>query len=239
MMSDYPATPQSRPNPLLRKLTPRAASLLSPCLELTQLVAGDRLESPRRPIAHLFFPDTALVSFAALGFGERPIEVGTAGYGGVTGISLALGSPLSPPHLEAVVELAGSAWRLAAEDFRRLTNTNREIRSHFLHLAFEHLDRVMQGAAANANLDVERRLARWLLVASEAQGSDVIRTTHDRLAALLGVRRPSVTLALQSLQVGKFVQQKRGAIELTDKHRLSRLFEAKPAARHGAPAAAE
>ena len=77
-MSDQPATPQSRPNPLLRKLTPRAASLLSPCLEFTQLMSGDRLESPRRPIAHLFFPDTALVSFAALGFGERPIDVGAA-----------------------------------------------------------------------------------------------------------------------------------------------------------------
>jgi CRP-like cAMP-binding protein len=239
MMSDHPATPQSRPNPLLRKLTPRAASLLSACLEFTQLMAGDRLESPRRPIDHLFFPDTALVCFTALGFGERAIEVATVGYGGVTGISLALGSPLSPPHLEAVVELAGSAWRLAAEDYRRLAAASDEIQSHFLHLAYEHLDRVMQGAAANANLDVERRLARWLLLASDAQGSDVIRTTHDRLAALLCVRRPSVTLALQSLQVGKLVNQRRGAIELTDKHRLSRLIEARPAARHGATAAAE
>jgi hypothetical protein len=239
MMSDPSAAPQSRPNPLLRKLTPRAASLLSPCLEFTQLMAGDRLESPRRPIAHLFFPDTALVCFAALGFGERPIEVSTVGYGGVTGISLALGSPLSPPHLEAVVELAGGAWRLAAEDYRRLADANREIRSHFLHLAFEHLDHVLQGAAANANLDVERRLARWLLLASDAQGSDVIHTTHDRLAALLCVRRPSVTLALQSLQVGKLLLQRRGAIELTDKHRLSLLLEAKPAARPGTTAAAE
>jgi hypothetical protein len=238
MMSDHPATPQSRPNPLLRKLTPRAASLLSPCLEFTQLTAGDRLESPRRPIAHLFFPDTALVSFAALGFGE-PIEVAAVGYGGVTGISLALGSPLSPPHLEAMVELPGGAWRLAAEDYRRLADANHEIRSHFLHLAFEHADRVMEGAAANANLDVERRLARWLLLASEARDSDVIHTTHDRLAALLCVRRPSVTLALQSLQVGKLIQQRRGAIALTDKHRLSRLVEAKSAARHGATAAAE
>jgi hypothetical protein len=239
MMSDHPATPQSRPNPLLRKLTPRAASLLSPCLEFTQLMSGDRLESPRRPIAHLFFPDTALVSFAALGFGERPIEVAAVGYGGVTGISLALGSPLSPPHVAAVVELAGGAWRLAAEDYRRLADANPEIRSHFLHLAFEHLDRVMQGAAANANLDVERRLARWLLLASEARDSDVIHTTHDRLAVLLCVRRPSVTLALQSLQVSKLIQQRRGAIALTDKHRLSRLVEAKPAAGHGATAAAE
>ena len=76
-------------------------------------------------------------------------------------------------------------------------------------------------------------------LASEARDSDVIHTTHDRLAALLCVRRPSVTLALQSLQVGKLIQQRRGAIALTDKHRLSRLVEAKPAARHGATAAAE
>ena len=237
-MSDQPTMPPLRPNPLLRKLTPRTASLLSPCLEFIQLAVGDRLESPCRPIAHLFFPDTALVCFAALGFGERPIEVATVGYGGVSGISLALGSPLSPPHLEAVVELAGGGWRLTAEDYRRLADANDEIRSHFLHLAFEHVDRVMQGAAAIANLDVERRLARWLLMASEAQGSDVIRTTHDRLAALLCVRRPSVTLALQNLHVGKLIQPRRGAIELTDKHRLAQLLEAKPGARHGAVAAA-
>jgi hypothetical protein len=212
---------------------------LSPHLEFTQLLAGDRIESPRRPITYLFFPDTALVCFTALGVGERPIEVATVGYGGVTGISLALGSPLSPAHLEAAVELAGDAWRLAADDYYRLADANPEIRSHFLHLAFEHVERVMQGAAANANLDVERRLARWLLIASDAQGSDVIRITHDRLAALLGVRRPSVTLALQSLQVGKLIHQRRGAIALTDKHRLSRLVEAKPTTRHGATAAAE
>ena len=46
-MSDHPATPQSRPNPLLRKLTPRAASLLSPGLELTDKHRLSRLIETR------------------------------------------------------------------------------------------------------------------------------------------------------------------------------------------------
>jgi len=160
-------------------------------LEFIRLAKGEKLEIPRRPIAHLFFPDTALVAFTARGFGGRPIEVATVGYGGVTGISLALGSSLSPPHLEVVVELGGDAWRLAADEFLRLADGNREIRDHFLQLAFEHVDRVVQGAAANANLDVERRLARWLLIASDAQGTDAGEARRaGRPASTCRLRRP-------------------------------------------------
>ncbi len=50
-------------------------------------------------------------------------------------------------------------------------------------------------AACNRVHDIERRLARWLLMAQDRVDHGVVPITHGFLAALLGTDRPSVSVA--------------------------------------------
>jgi hypothetical protein len=75
----------------------------------------------------------------------------------------------------------------------------------------------MQAAACNAVHRVEQRLARWLLMAHDRVGERQFMLTQEFVAMMLGVTRPTVTLAAQSLQAAGAITYHRG--ELTINHR--------------------
>jgi CRP-like cAMP-binding protein len=54
---------------------------------------------------------------------------------------------------------------------------------------------IAQTAACNRLYTVEKRLARWLLLAQDRVDSETLKITHDFLATMLGTDQPSVTLA--------------------------------------------
>jgi hypothetical protein len=58
---------------------------------------------------------------------------------------------------------------------------------------------LMQSVACNALHSVEQRYARCVLEIRDRLGRDELPVTHDTLAELLGVRRPSVTVAANDL----------------------------------------
>ena len=55
-------------------------------------------------------------------------------------------------------------------------------------------------AIANARAHIDRRLARWILMAHDRTGNNTLPLTHEFLALMLGVRRPGVTEAMQNLK---------------------------------------
>jgi CRP-like cAMP-binding protein len=203
----------------LKTLDPEAEGLLRSCLVCVELDQGAILEKPGERIGHLFLLDTAVVSFVAIGAAGQRVEIGTVGYGGATGIALTFGSVYGP-NVEATVEVRGAAWRLSAEDFARITEERRDLRQAFLHLAFDYLRRVTDGALAMGCLSVQHRVARWLLTATEAQEDTLVGITHERLAELLCARRSSVTVALHKLEGIKVIRVGRSRIEV-DRERLS------------------
>src|SRR5437762_3221596 len=64
---------------------------------------------------------------------------------------------------------------------------------------------------------IEKRLARWLLTASDRTRSDVMPMTHDFLATMLGVRRTGVTDTASRLQRSGLIQYRRGQIHIIDR----------------------
>jgi CRP-like cAMP-binding protein len=58
----------------------------------------------------------------------------------------------------------------------------------------------MQSTACNAMHTVERRLARWLLMAQDRMGRADFPLTQKFIAMMLGASRPTVTVVAGALQ---------------------------------------
>ncbi len=72
---------------------------------------------------------------------------------------------------------------------------------------------------------LDKRLATFLLEESALEGQDVLRLTHDKIAAHLGTAREVVTRMLRYFQSEGMVSLARGAITLTDLPALRALSE--------------
>jgi hypothetical protein len=69
---------------------------------------------------------------------------------------------------------------------------------------------------------VKQQCARWLLTNQARLGSDYVPMTHDHLAELLGVFRPTVTFALRELRGMGLVEVRRGRIHILDRWGLEK-----------------
>jgi hypothetical protein len=72
-------------------------------------------------------------------------------------------------------------------------------------------------AGCNRVHPVEERLARWLLMTHDRVGADTFDLTHEFIAAMLGVRRPSVTVAAGILQQAGLIDYRRGHMRILDR----------------------
>ena len=82
------------------------------------------------------------------------------------------------------------------------------------------LSAVAQTAACNRLHNLEQRCARWLLAAHDRADDDRFPLTHEFLAMMLGVRRPGVTLAAQSLQSAGLITYYHGIMTVLDRRQL-------------------
>jgi CRP-like cAMP-binding protein len=85
------------------------------------------------------------------------------------------------------------------------------------------LTQAQQTALVNSHLTVERRLARWLLMMHDRISGDEFDLTHEFLAAMLGVRRPGVTVALHMLEGRHLIRSTRSHIGIRDRAGLEKL----------------
>ena len=77
-------------------------------------------------------------------------------------------------------------------------------------------------SACNMFHSVEQRCVRWLLTVSDLINNGDIPLTHELMATMLGVHRPTVTVVLRSLHRAGLVNEKRGLILIRDRRLLEK-----------------
>jgi hypothetical protein len=90
-----------------------------------------------------------------------------------------------------------------------------------LHFLRAILVQASQCGACNLCHPFMQRLARWLLMAQDRSSAE-LPITHDALARLLGVRRATVSEAIESLEPRGVLMQARGLIRIRDRDHLER-----------------
>jgi CRP-like cAMP-binding protein len=74
----------------------------------------------------------------------------------------------------------------------------------------------MQSAGCNAKHNIEQRLARWLLLCADRAHIDTFKISHEFLADMLGVRRPTVSTTARTLKQKGLIEYTRGEIRILD-----------------------
>ena len=205
-----------RRNLLLASLPAKDFALLAPQLKDIVLEQGAVLQEQGERID--YFPHDGIVSLLAVMRQGDAIETATIGYEGAVG-SLA-GFGMRRAHTRAVVQVRGSASRIAAPRFRKVAEQSEAVCRIVVRYGEMLLIQVQQTAACNALHPVEARLSRWLLQARDRLESNSIKLTHEFLSQMLGVRRTTVTVVANMLQQAGLIRYHRGHIEIIDRRGL-------------------
>jgi len=209
-------------NRLLSALTPDDFRLLQPCLEAVPLELRHWLIEAKQAIRSVYFPEYGIVSILADTSAGR-IEVGLIGPEGVAGLPVVLGIDQSPHGY--MVQAAGEALRIPTQAVRTALRRSPALQAGFLRYAHTLMVQTAQTAYANAAFTIEARLARWILMTDDRLGRDELPLTHDFLSMMLGVRRPGVTIAVQTLEGNRLIRAKRRGITVLDRTGLEELAE--------------
>lgn len=202
-------------NRLLAALTPEDAERLRPHLEDVPLQQHQVLFEQDKPIRRAFFPHSGFISLLSV-FEDGPsIDSATVGSEGVIGIPLFVNDEPSPSR--AVVQMPGRASMIAAEPLRKAMAESPQLRALFDCYTHAFLAQVLQTVACNAIHSTEERMAKWLLMSADRTNGESIPLTHEFLAEMLGVGRPTVSLIARTLQIAGLIKYRRGLIDIVDR----------------------
>jgi CRP-like cAMP-binding protein len=212
-----PSSSQHR-NHLIAALPLEGCALLRPHLERVDFESRQILEKPDRRIRHAYFIERGLVSINAIG--ARRLEVAVVGCEGMIGVAAVLGSDRSP--LEALVRVEGDGFRVDVDELKSAMEKSRALRQILLNYAHGFMLQTAHTALCYGTSKVEERVARWLLLADDRLDNNEIPLTHQALSEILGVRRASVTVALQQLEQRRLIFLGRSKIFVSDRNGLER-----------------
>jgi CRP-like cAMP-binding protein len=207
-------------NRLLAALSAADFAELSNDLHSVALPKKQVLYEVGEPVDQIYFIEEGLASVLTMMEDGASSEVGMVGPEGLVGVSALLGGKASAQHI--VVQLPGTAYRIAASACKAVFDSNPRVRAVLLRFVEDLLNLSSQTAACNRLHQVEQRTARWLLMSSDRIESDVLRLTQEFLAAMLGVRRSGISEAAAELQRSGLIRYRRGEITIVDRAGLEK-----------------
>jgi len=210
-------------NRVLASLTDRDLALLQVHFEHVELPVRFRVETPNKPISHVYFVERGSGAVVTTGPKRLPIEVAVVGYEGFTGVAVVLGGDRSP--LDTYVQVAGHGYRIEVDALQQAIADSPTLANSLNRFSQAFITQISQTALANGRAKLEERLARWLLMAQDRLQSNELPLTHEFLALMLAVRRPGVTVELSRLQVQGVLRVRRGAITIEDRHGLLKIAD--------------
>lgn len=221
-MSSSAISSMSSPiNLLLSALPKREYKRLLPHLEDVPLSFKDVLNEPGQPATYLYFPTHGMISLILPSSGRGgSLEVGVVGREGMVGLSIILG--VAEMFTRCMVQVPGEALRIRADTFRAVVSRDSALHQLLLRYVHFFLTQLSQRVACNALHSVEKRLCYWLLTVRDRANTDHFPLTHQFLAAMMGVRRASVTEAARRFRKAGMIRYGGGQLTILNRHRLEK-----------------
>jgi CRP-like cAMP-binding protein len=205
-------------NHLIELLPSKSRSRLLAVCEPVNLAMGEVLSDAGLPTRYVYFPTLGFVSLVTALNGRPTLEVGMVGREGMLGAQLVLGVETAPLH--AVVQGAGTAWRIGKAEFSRELVRSSSLQRGLNRYVYVTMMQFASAASCLRFHQIGPRLARWLLMTQDRAGSETFLITHEFLAYMLGVRRVGITTAASALQRDGLIRYRRGEIQVLNRRAL-------------------
>jgi CRP-like cAMP-binding protein len=205
-------------NRLLDSLSSSDRKRLRGHCQRVELVLADVLCEAGERIRYVYFPVRSFISLISPIDARASLEVGLVGDEGMFGSSLLLGVKAAPQR--ALVQGAGSAWRIKQASFCRELEHSKRMRDGLNRYLYVTLRQIAQTAVCTHFHVVEARLARWLLMTGDRAHSDHFLITHQFMSYMLGVRRERITQVAHALQRRKLISYRRGRVTILNRRAL-------------------
>ena len=220
-MTRPPTTSIRSINYLLSSLSGDDFGLIGPSLEPVVAAVRHKIEESNKPIKHVYFPESGIISVVAVIGGDLQAEVGIIGREGMTGHAVIMGDDRSPHAVYA--QVSGHGQRIAASALRDAMDASSSLHRSFLRFVEAFMVQIAKTAVANGRARLEVRLARWLLMAHDRLDGNELPLTHEFLGLMLGVRRAGVTTTMHRLEQRGLIKATRGSILVRNRNGLKKI----------------
>jgi CRP-like cAMP-binding protein len=212
-------TPPWSLNRLLSSLPSEDYQRLSSDLTWRPLKVRQVLHKHGESVSEIYFPGRSVCSITNVMKDGGVVEVATVGREGLVGIGAVFGAAVASG--EAFVQIAAEPAAVMSID---AFHHEMERRSAFYDRVTKYsqafVNMLMQSVACNGLHSAEQRCCRWLLMTHDRIAQDEFPLTHEFLAMMLGVRRPTVTLVMAELTRAGIVSHIRGHVRIVDRKGL-------------------
>jgi CRP-like cAMP-binding protein len=208
-------------NRLLRTLPADEFDRISKQLTAVSMRAREVFHKQGQPIREVYFPGGGACSLTKVMEDGKVAEIATIGNEGMLGASVFFGDDISTG--EALVQVAdGEAHTMRADAFILEMDRRGAFYNRIMRYSQAFTTQIMQTTVCNGLHTAEQRCCRWLLMTHDRVGHDEFGLTHEFLAVMLGVRRPTVTLIAAKLQLEGLIHYRRGYMTIVDRPGLEK-----------------
>jgi CRP-like cAMP-binding protein len=166
-------------------------------------------------IEYAYFVSNGVVSVVNEPDNGDIVEVATIGNEGMVGFPIVLGTSSIPSRV--LVQVAGSGLRISASDLLACLRQTPILHRLLMRYVMAVMNQIAQSTSCNRLHQVQERCARWLLHTHDRVEGDSFEITQEFLSQMLGVHRPTVTIAARMLQQAGLIRYTRGKIEIIDR----------------------
>lgn len=208
-------------NDLLGLLPPQVKDRIFSKLREIELPLGQEIYAAGQEVKYVYFPVDCIISLLYVMLDGHSAEISVVGREGIVGIAVFMGGESTPSR--AIVQSAGTAYRLAATELKLEFNNDAPMRMLMLRYTQALITQMAQTAVCNRHHSIDQQLCRWLLLSLDRLSSNQLTMTQELIANMLGVRREGVTEAAGKLQKLGVIRYQRGRITVLDRPRLEEL----------------
>jgi CRP-like cAMP-binding protein len=203
-------------NLLIAALPEQERRRLEGFLEPVTLTLRESLVEPGEPIRYIYFPIDLVASTVHTMSDGATVESAIVGLDGMVGIQAWLHQKVAVTA--TFVQVPGSALRMRIEAFQKevLGNPASPLNNLIADYVSAYITLTTVTAACNRIHRIEERLCRWLKMTHNRVRGDHFPIRHEFLAYMLGVHRPSVSIAANLLKKAGLIKYDYGRMQVLD-----------------------
>jgi CRP-like cAMP-binding protein len=171
-------------------------------------------------IEQVYFPNGGVFSVTTPLADGRSVEVATIGDEGMLGMEAFLSNDAVATGDTMLQVPDGHVTMLPVEAFRNEIDQHGRLHDLIGRYAQVLMAQMARSTACNALHEVQHRCARWLLMTHDRMHEQDFHLSHEFLAVMLGVQRPTVSVVASTFQRAGLISYRQGLIKVLDRKAL-------------------